>query len=375
MVASKQVQSFIEFNQGQLFSLALSKGLDIFVFIKEYMHSDICRRIDSYYSYWQSQSPETVLEALIINKEISAKKNEKQNINKDAVEWLGYFYRKWHYITGESSKSIYKFLNPKEGIKSWYTYHQLDENEVIYMAKTKYNSKRNAHRRGEIKYQKENQKQLEDILSGFVDNTENNPIYYALLAKRILYKLYREPVYKVLEYCPSDDFDLIDENHRLAIKANKISYSQESFINDIESMVTNKGHYNPNEYDKSFMFIFVTFKNNDDYSNDFLNSVNNYIYQFSPSMRRYHSIYFYYDNHVVEINDKNEIRNSYLPISLNDRVGILSQVKKITKHVQSLDSMTDDEFDEMMEQSLNQAKNGESVPMDEVLSEIKKDLK
>ena len=43
--------------------------------------------------------------------------------------------------------------------------------------------------------------------------------------------------------------------------------------------------------------------------------------------------------------------------------------------VQSLDMMSESEFDETLSVSLEQAKNGENIPLDEALDDIEKDIK
>ena len=43
--------------------------------------------------------------------------------------------------------------------------------------------------------------------------------------------------------------------------------------------------------------------------------------------------------------------------------------------IQTRDSMTDEEFDAVMETGYRQAKNGQTIPADEAFAQIRKDLK
>ena len=47
---------------------------------------------------------------------------------------------------------------------------------------------------------------------------------------------------------------------------------------------------------------------------------------------------------------------------------------KIPKGIEPTYNMSDKEFDEMLDRSYNQAKNGESIPVDEAFDSIKKEL-
>ena len=44
------------------------------------------------------------------------------SIELQLIYWIGYFYRYWHYVTGESSKEIYKQAPVKV---MWQNYERL----------------------------------------------------------------------------------------------------------------------------------------------------------------------------------------------------------------------------------------------------------
>ena len=106
MEMSKYLQSFIANNQKDLFLLAYDSQVDIIQFIYRYMKSDICSKIDSDFSYWQTQSTVTILEAVLQEIKVDERITKNVMFNRDAIEWLGYFYRKWHFMTGETSTLI-----------------------------------------------------------------------------------------------------------------------------------------------------------------------------------------------------------------------------------------------------------------------------
>lgn len=328
MVEGKNVQAFIENNQGLLFKLAIEKGLDFSIFIKEYMKSKICQKIDSFYSFYQSQSPEYILESLIKNKEISGVINKEQNVNIEAIEWLGFFYRRWHYLTGESSRSILKFLSPVEGVRNWYTYHQLDEKSAIYLSKVRYNQKRNNHRKHELKCIKDEKEELKRVLSDFIDHKGDVQQYYAYLTKRILYKLYREPIYNKLEYLENQKYDFVDEDETIGIKAYSIKYDD---IFESNKILNDYKNNDVDSYDKSILFyIVLPFQNSTD-SSKLEKRILEINQNTSKKYRSYNYLYFYLEGQLFEVNDKNELRKLYLPISIDDRLSIIHMIEKHDK--------------------------------------------
>ena len=49
----------------------------------------------------------------------------------EAMYWMGYLYRYWHFYTGESSKEIYKRIDAATMALIYPGYHTLDPQEAI----------------------------------------------------------------------------------------------------------------------------------------------------------------------------------------------------------------------------------------------------
>ena len=63
----------------------------------------------------------------------------------------------------------------------------------------------------------------------------------------------------------------------------------------------------------------------------------------------------------IDMTYRQVIANNGIPFSLN-----------IPRTFRTLDEMTENEFDQMMEEGLRQAKSGETVPAEDVFSELEK---
>ena len=213
-------ENYINNLQKDIFLVAYDSNYEIGEFISSYMKSNVRKEIDKPFSSWHNQNPYRIYEE-VRSENKSIKKVKKQVINRDAVEWLGFFYSKWHFLTGESSRSIIKFLKPISGLKDYYSLHQLDETEAIEKCKRLYNLSRNNHRRNENK-------------RGFSLKTHyGNPTYYSYLATRMLYKLKKDKVLTELRYTGDiDNYDFIDDDDNYGIKSNVI------FDNDKSDLIT-----------------------------------------------------------------------------------------------------------------------------------------
>lgn len=328
MQMNRYIKSFICGNQAKLFLYAHSLGLDIEIFIKEFMKSELCKQIDSSFSFWQTQPVESIFEFLVINKEISCKINKSQKINLDALEWLGFFYRHWHFLTGESSKQIIKFLPVKEGLKNWYKFHQLDENIAIKLAKDKYNISKNKHRKSEIKNSLENKLVESFFISGKGDSIYKNPLYFSFLAKRILYKLNKENEYLNLEYTFNNAYyDFVNGDKKLGLKTTTFSKNYKDDLVTVFTLDNLEAMFYKINTEVSIIFYFAYHERYQNEEN-LLEDIENLIKTFKPSERKYEYIYIYSYSKLYEINENNEINVYSLPLSTRERKGIAQEMKK-----------------------------------------------
>ena len=93
--------------QGRLFKLSARIGISSAEFIKVYMKSATAKALDSTYNRMQWAGEEYLLEEVI---DEAGDRFEKPGevYPEELIYWIGYIYRYWHYVTGESSKEIYK---------------------------------------------------------------------------------------------------------------------------------------------------------------------------------------------------------------------------------------------------------------------------
>ena len=93
--------------QGRLFKLSARRKISSAEFIKAFMKSATAKALDSTYNRMQWAGEEYLLEEVI---DEAGGRFEKAGevYAEELIYWIGYTYRYWHYVTGESSKEIYK---------------------------------------------------------------------------------------------------------------------------------------------------------------------------------------------------------------------------------------------------------------------------
>ena len=114
--------------QGRLFELSFKKGLNSADFIQKFMNSETCRSLDLPYDRLQWAGEEYILENLSDETKIKAGNNR---YDKETLYWIGYVYRYWHLLTGESSKDI--FMQASAGLMAecYLGLHTLDVSMAI----------------------------------------------------------------------------------------------------------------------------------------------------------------------------------------------------------------------------------------------------
>lgn len=304
---SRLFETYLENTQKNLFIYASKSEFDVFSFIKIYMKSNICEQIDStLYSFWQHQTPERIFDEIISIYKIPKKINK---VNSAAVEWLGYFYRKWHFLTGDSSKIILRYLSPEQGVRQFYELHQIDEYDAIERVKRRYNYSRNTHRKYETKG-----------INYKMFNHEDEK-YYSFLAKKILYRLTREEKYKRLQNNTQSSFDLYSEVDNLGINI-KVARSKFLFSNIDKLLSLPKiAHQTHN----SILFCFVLF---DEIEFELEKVIKIICSKNTSNLIGYDYIYVYSNGVLFEINQSNEVHKYYLPLSIKEDAGIKLLLKK-----------------------------------------------
>ena len=91
--------------QGRLFELSAGSGIPSGPFIKTFMRSDTAKALDSKYNRMQWAGEEYLLEE-VRDSASSGLLTPGEVLMKDVLYWIGYIYRYWHFLTGESSAKI-----------------------------------------------------------------------------------------------------------------------------------------------------------------------------------------------------------------------------------------------------------------------------
>ena len=116
--------------QGQLFELAAERGYASETFIKAYMTSAVAADMDKEFHHIQwagkayilSRMGDELADQLIKDGEI---------FDKEALYWMGYIYRYWHFYTGENSREIYKQAPAKTMNVVYLMYHTMSPEMAI----------------------------------------------------------------------------------------------------------------------------------------------------------------------------------------------------------------------------------------------------
>ena len=88
------------------------------------MRSKLAKSLDSVYNRMQWSGEEYLLEEL--ESEVPNLPVTGDMYEKEMLFWIGYLYRYWHYLTGESSKEIYRQANEKTMKRNYMMFHTLE---------------------------------------------------------------------------------------------------------------------------------------------------------------------------------------------------------------------------------------------------------
>ena len=135
---NKHILSRIEIQicdiQGRLFRLSVRRGISSAEFVKVFMKSATAKALDSTYNRMQWAGEEYLLEEVI--DEAGDRFNKPGEIyTEEMIYWIGYIYRYWHYMTGESSKEIYKQAPVKVMKQNYAKVYMMTPEEAIEQIK------------------------------------------------------------------------------------------------------------------------------------------------------------------------------------------------------------------------------------------------
>lgn len=125
--------------QGRLFELSLKNGYDSPIFVETFMNSRAASALDDIYDRLQWAGEEYILEEL--NEEAAGLKKAGETYFIEAMYWMGYIYRYWHYYTAENSMEIYKIADARTMNDCWLGFHTLSPEMAIDDLKEIYRQK------------------------------------------------------------------------------------------------------------------------------------------------------------------------------------------------------------------------------------------
>ncbi len=116
--------------QGRLFELSAKQGYDSQKFVSCFMQSDVARDLDSVYNRMQWAGEEYLLEELLCSggDEIP---HSGATASSEAMYWIGYIYRYWHFYKKESSAKIYKQADFRTMKRNYMMFHTMDPELAI----------------------------------------------------------------------------------------------------------------------------------------------------------------------------------------------------------------------------------------------------
>ena len=109
--------------QGRLFERSLKKGLDSPDFVEKFMNSKTCSFLDLPYDRLQWAGEEYIMEDLLDEMPVNP---IGERYGNEELFWMGYIYRYWHYMTGESGRDIYAQAKARRMKECYLGFHTLD---------------------------------------------------------------------------------------------------------------------------------------------------------------------------------------------------------------------------------------------------------
>ena len=126
--------------QGQLFELAAEQGYASEAFIKSYMTSAVASDMDKEFHHIQWAGKAYILSRM--EEELSDVLTKDGEVyDQEALYWMGYLYRYWHFHTGESSREIYKQAPARTMNVVYLMYHTMSPELAIDRLKETGNKK------------------------------------------------------------------------------------------------------------------------------------------------------------------------------------------------------------------------------------------
>ena len=126
--------------QGQLFELSAEQGYASESFIKAYMTSDVASDMDKEFHHIQWAGKAYILSRME-EERADVLTQDGEVYDREALYWMGYLYRYWHFYTGEGSREIYKQAPARTMNVVYLMYHTMSPELAIDRLKETSNKK------------------------------------------------------------------------------------------------------------------------------------------------------------------------------------------------------------------------------------------
>lgn len=123
--------------QGRLFELSAKNGYNSRAFIETFMNSETAAYFDLPYDRLQWAGEEYILDNVL---DETAIPKDGEIFPNEVLFWTGYIYRYWHFLTGETSREIYKKADAQVMNETYLGFHTLDNEMAIENLTEIYNS-------------------------------------------------------------------------------------------------------------------------------------------------------------------------------------------------------------------------------------------
>lgn len=134
--------------QGRLFELSVAQKLSSATFAEAFMRSRVAVNLDDTYNRMQWAGEEYLMEE--IQAECSDKLTKTGKVySTEEMYWMGYLYRYWHFMTGESSLQIFRQASAITMRQNYLMFHTLDPELAVENLQEIHRQKIAARKKGE----------------------------------------------------------------------------------------------------------------------------------------------------------------------------------------------------------------------------------
>lgn len=115
--------------QGRLFVLSGDSGCASEPFIRTFMLGETAAAYDRPYDRSQWMGEGYLFEE--VDKSAGGLTRDGERFSRETLFWIGYTYRYWHFLTGESSREIYAVADARQMARAYPGFHTLDPELAI----------------------------------------------------------------------------------------------------------------------------------------------------------------------------------------------------------------------------------------------------